>query len=59
MKIKILLASLMLTASLSAMAQAVIGPSKPPCKPVAVIGPSNPCKPVAVVGPTARPCWCK
>ncbi|WP_164725487.1 PA0050 family protein [Burkholderia cenocepacia] len=39
MKINILLASLMLTTSLSAMAES------------AVIGPSNPCKPVAVIGP--------
>ncbi|RQS24549.1 hypothetical protein [Burkholderia sp. Bp8998] len=61
MKIKILLASLMLTASLSAMAQAVIGPSKPkpPCEREAVLGPSDPCKPVAVVGPSKpKPCWC-
>lgn len=42
MKIKILLASLMLTSSLSVMAKcAVIGPSKNPCGLVAEIGPSK------------------
>ncbi|WGS47114.1 hypothetical protein LFL97_33850 [Burkholderia sp. JSH-S8] len=42
MKIKILLASLLLTSSLSAMARcAVIGPSKNPCGVVAVIGPTK------------------
>ncbi|WP_088500601.1 PA0050 family protein [Burkholderia ubonensis] len=48
MKIKILLAALMLTSSMSAMAAcAVLGPSKP-----------KPCKPVAVVGPTPITCGC-
>ncbi|CAM3126544.1 PA0050 family protein [Burkholderia ubonensis] len=43
MKIKILLAALMLTSSMSAMAAcAVVGPSKDPCK-IAVVGPSK-CK---------------